>query len=655
MFRAKRATGALFVLAVVICGCQRSKPPAPPQNHNPVEPLSVSPRGDAKTGNPNLETLEITEYHTPSAQPEDPLTDDDLATKNAPFDPTLVDRRVEKGWLVNLSDAVLRLDVPIIHPDYESSFLTLYPSYTAACKSSGYTILPSVNMIDGAAKQFDDGLYAALDEAYYKGLEGRLASHVAVIRRLLDKLDPASPAWPFLAAALELAGHKVPVSDEAGKNNWLADFRADELRSKPIAFYTWSETLSADFRFLRFLARRFDIDKSVPQALAKALGDDAKLSADLKSAVAFYAKLTNPPAYASIVDYAGKRVPSDSSFVISLFPPATSVENELFMSLFPGGLPPNVDLMRELIRRIKSGEVDLKPKPDSGWYAYQVHGLETLLLPEKGPENAKLLLTRAYKKRMLEAFQALIAKRRETHARVLPPAEVKSAEPPPLPPSIQLGPRLRLEPCPTFYLRTARAYAFLESFLVATLGEPAFAKLHGLREDKPQETDLLTELRAIRGRFYGLYLLSCEDIGQRPAFLEGESVDQAHCEELASTWLKGFESDSDLARDARVAVPIFIDFVNHKTRLWVTLGVRLSRLEVAYVRPPRIKPAEGPGDWKPLNPDQLFGLGTVIAVDEFAEVEVNGLRVPDRAELRSLCNAYNTKHRIIEALQQGKW
>ena len=34
--------------------------------------------------------------------------------------------------------------------------------------------------------------------------------------------------------------------------------------------------------------------------------------------------------------------------------------------------------------------------------------LETFLLPEKGNENQKLLLTKAYKKRMLEAFKALL-------------------------------------------------------------------------------------------------------------------------------------------------------------------------------------------------------------------------------------------------------
>src|SRR5262249_16062412 len=154
-------------------------------------------------------------------------------------------------------------------------------------------------------------------------------------------------------------------------------------------------------------------------------------------------------------------------------PPSTAREAVLFEKLFPLGLPPGADLMRELIVRIRSGAVDLRPRPDSGWYDHQVYALETLLLPEKGPERDKLLLTRAEKKGMLEAFQALLTKRRETHVRQLMRA-VGAAEPPPA----EVAPRLRVEPCPTYYLRTARAYSFLANFLDAAVGKDGLGKLH---------------------------------------------------------------------------------------------------------------------------------------------------------------------------------
>src|SRR5262249_42982100 len=157
----------------------------------------------------------------------------------------------------------------------------------------------------------------------------------------------------------------------------------------------------------------------------------------------------------------------------------------------------------------------LKPGPESGWYDHQVYALETMLLPEKGDEKNKLLLTKAYKKRMLEAFQALITKRRETHVRQLGPAAAKSAaEPPPS----EVRPRLRVEPCPSYYLRTARAYAFLANFLEATVGKEALAELHGLKQGGQRPQDLYAELAWMRDLFYGLYLVSAEDIGLKPGF-----------------------------------------------------------------------------------------------------------------------------------------
>ncbi len=89
---------------------------------------------------------------------------------------------------------------------------------------------------------------------------------------------------------------------------------------------------------------------------------------------------------------------------IAVFPSSRSKETELFGRLFPQGLPPGADLMKELIKAIRKGSVDLTPTPSSGWYEYQIYALETFLLPEKGQENPKLLLTKAYKKRMLGGF-----------------------------------------------------------------------------------------------------------------------------------------------------------------------------------------------------------------------------------------------------------
>jgi hypothetical protein len=610
--------------------------------------------------------VEHTDYNPPPAAQGDVLVDDRLEDKKpVPFDPQLVERRPlgKNGeWLVNSSSAVVRLDVLLLHPDSDQDLLALHGSCAEALGGRPKEmLLPSVNLLDGKAKQFDDGLYAALDQAYYEGVKDKVIGHVDVVRRLYDKVGPNSVASPFLAAGLELAGVKVEGADAKKKEELLAGFRALETESKPIGFYTWSDTLSKCFQFLRFFQHRFrGADLHVPVALAQALAQDKALLADYQRGLALFTRLTNPHQCLAVADLVGVKHLDANKLVqlcaekkvndqaVALYPPSSSRETELFDKLFPNMLPANVDLMKELIRRLRSGEVDLKPNEASGWYEYQVYALETLLLPEKGMEKDKLLLTKSYKERMLEAFKALITKRRETHVRQLGAAKKDVAAPPP--PVDSVKPRLRIEPAPSYYLRTARAYAFLANFLEATAGKELLQSLHGLKKDGERSPALLPELHDMRDRFYGFYLVSADDIGLKPALAKDEGVDQEKCYKLATDWLATAFDDPDLAVDTRVLVPIFVDVPRQKTRVWVTLGVRLTKLEARYARPPQLKPANGSLDWKEVEPGKLEGANYLIAVDEFAEVELNGLKVLSREELRKICDEQQTKEKIIEAL-----
>ena len=153
----------------------------------------------------------------------------------------------------------------------------------------------------------------------------------------------------------------------------------------------------------------------------------------------------------------------------------------------------------------------------------------------------------------------------------------------------------------------------------------------------------------MRDRFYGLYLVSAEDIGMKPDLAADEQVDEDHCYKLATEWLKHVFADADLAADTRVSVPIFVD--RRGTRIWATIGVRLTRLEARYVRPPHLKPAKGPGDWKEVEAHRLAASHYLIAVDEFAEVELPGSRTLTREELRAVCDREKTKEKIVKALR----
>jgi hypothetical protein len=607
------------------------------------------PELNLRLGSDETEEVEITEYQPPPPTPDAELVDDELSEKNPAFIPDLMDRRPEGDWRLNASAAVLRLDVPMLKPDADSALLELRPSYAAAVAKapSGIKVLPSINLIDGKAKQFDDGLYAAIDLAYYKGLPPKLEGHVALIKRIHARVAPDSPASAFLAAALKIAGDEVNTGKPDQSEALLGDFDSDAKYSKPFGFYTWNDELVRVFRFMRFLQRPLPAEQSVLiSGLARAVGSEPKLLDDYKRVNAFYARLTNPLDDLTLADERVRDGKYDGPHAIAVLPGSRSKETELFRRLFPLGLPPNADLMQEMIRAIRSGKVDLAPKADSGWYDHQIYALETFLLPEKGAEHAKLLLTKAYKKRMLEAFQALMTKRRETHARNLKTAE-GAAEMRPL---ANVKPRLRVEPCPTYYLRTARSYDFLLNFLLAAVGEDGLAALHGLKEGGERSEGLLVELRSMRELFYGFHLLSAEDIGMAPEIRQDEPVDRVACEAKATAWLGSFAGDADLSVDTRVSVPLYFDVLNRRTRLWATIGVRLAKLDVSYARPPKVKPIEGAGEWEELKPHQLEAGEYLIAVDEFAEVEVPGLEPLTRKEFRDACDAHKTKPELQNAL-----
>jgi hypothetical protein len=594
--------------------------------------------------------------------PADDLRDDRLQDRTPPtFDPTVVDSRPPGSGRLNASAAVLRLDVLPRTAQERPGAETLYPSYAEAVAAAPpqSELLPSVNLLDGLCKQFDDGLVAALDLAYYRGLQGRLLGHVELLRRLHARLLPQGEAAAFVAAGLELAGVRIEGSDHGLRWKWLQQFLDNELASKPIGFYTWTPELTAAFRFLRFFQHEFPAEElDIPRALAAVLQKDAGLLADYRKAVAFYARLTNPPVCLSLADLGPAasgnleglcRDRKVTHRTVAVLPPSTSRETVLFEKLFPSGLPANANLMQTLVRRIRSGEVDLRPGPDSGWYERQVYALETLLLPTRGEEGDKLLLSSAYKKRTLSAFQALLTKRRETHVRQLAvpfscgASVVQSA------PEVVVKPRLRVEPCPSYYLRTARAYAFLANFLESGVGGDTLRTLHGLRQGGQRSLDLAAELRLFRDRFYGLYLVSAEDVGLKPAFARGEEVDAGRYYREATAWLAKLWQEPDLAVDTRVLVPIFADGQRQVTRVWATLGVRLVRLDARYEAPPSIQARPGE-EWERVGGSRLEDAQYLIAVDEFVEAELHGLRVPGREEFRALCERSKTKDAILAAL-----
>ena len=152
----------------------------------------------------NYYVVEHTDYSDPPINATLELEDDRLADKRPDFDPTLVDSRPLGEWELNASGAVVRLDCPLLKPDRDTEALVLRSSYAAACaaaRDADWTLLPSANLLDGAARQFDDGLMAAIELAALRGELAGVPSTVDFIADLFQQSPPDSSSRSFLAAA----------------------------------------------------------------------------------------------------------------------------------------------------------------------------------------------------------------------------------------------------------------------------------------------------------------------------------------------------------------------------------------------------------------------------------------------------------------------
>lgn len=633
---------------------------------------------------PDTYTTEKSEYIPP--EPVISLKDDSLSPGDVPaFDPDLNYPRQVGGWEINLSQAVFKLDTPVIKPDQQQSLLKVYPDYSQALNSHlGYTILPSVNLVQGKAKQFDDGLYAALEKAYYEGVRGTFPGHVDFFHRLAESLPDQHPANPLLSAGLSLAGVEIKTHDETVRQRFLWEFERNKLASVPLGFYEWAPELRSCYRFLKFFQTQSEdlvSERGTPgtlRMLSEHLKSQSGLLAEYRQIVDFYAHLTNPPLMYSLADVP----PIDTDWIplsqqrakrglrteLVIIPSSTMVEQRLFDRLFATGLPPGTNLMSVLINNIVEGQIDLTPTDESGWYDHQIFALETFLLPRNGQESVKLCLTANYKRRMIDAFSASITKIRETHIRqggmAAPGCAAPERRPDPL---LSYAPHLRIEPQATYFLRMARAYGFIRKYLIETVGSESLAKLHGLRANGQRELDLNRELEWQQHFLYGLYLIAMEDIGLRPKLLEGELPELEKAYQIAENWLANYAKDLDLTVDTRVIVPILTETLGPRgdvthTHVWATTGVRLAPLNVEFDRSvvshdpgrelvPYHRVAGSSEEWKPIERSNLKSTAYVIPVDEFVTARLKGANCPTRTAFRELCDQSPSRELIIQRLE----
>ena len=152
-------------------------------------------------------------------------------------------------------------------------------------------------------------------------------------------------------------------------------------------------------------------------------------------------------------------------------------------------------------------------------------------------------------------------------------------------------------------------------------------------------------------RFYGFYLLTCEDIGMKPQFLAGRAGRSGG--RLPRGVRNGWSISTPIPTwPATRGFRCRSRSIQSTTRFWATVGVRLAHLNAAYARPPRVRPKDKKGEWQEVESYQIGPSDYVIPVVEFAEFETSGSNALSREEFRAVCDRCSTKEEIVRALQK---
>lgn len=548
---------------------------------------------------------------------------------------------VTDGWRVRLDTAgqVLAVEVPEFDGRYraddEERVIPVLPPPGDGPVSAATLILK--------AKQFDDGLMAAAELAAQRGID-RFAGKANFLSALAGALGRRPAAVPVLAACqLGNVAATVPPDLEAAVADASARFTADALRSRPLGFYTWTPELEAVFRQDRFLQQ--PLDNCVADDATAALDrvSDGRRTYDALLSLA--TRLTNPPAGPSLKATAGKR---------SFLPASRSHEGRLVERLFGDRpIPDGFDLMAELIRRVRAVEIDLTPAADAGWYDWQTWALEPLVAPDRAPGAARLALGPRYRQHLEDLFRGALALTRETHVKQTGIAVAGCAGPRWLP--IYVGPALRVEPVPEVYARRAAGYRFVRDALDESFGA-GWTGLRRLTADGPVKPTLGDELTHMEQLFRGAAAASNHDLGAGPA-------DGADAFEQ---WRAGLSDDPDVARDARMMVPVFYDVGRRKTKVWAFLGWRTVSVDTKYRERPRVvavEPATPPmggrlaelrrkfhGSEPVTHPPAVEFVGDAYEFVVPVVVEAYVSRLMNRDEFRRHCDRHGTRSAILRHL-----
>ncbi|MEW5723976.1 MAG: hypothetical protein AB1896_12770 [Thermodesulfobacteriota bacterium] len=582
---------------------------------------------------------------------------------------------------LDLTAQVLFLDLAPEDRD-EDGPAPLVPTLTALQELDPYAPrFVSGSMLAHKAKVFDDGLYAAVDLAAQNGA-GRFAGKAGLLKGLLNELaDPAADlslvagAVLFGAAKLGRLDVSVPMALFEIVEEALERFLADDLKSKPVGFYSWKDELRRVFQQDRLLQEPLGGAAEV-MGVARALHARLELRQAYEVYLELVAGLTNPLVKEKkdlreilrLLDQ-GRMDVVEAKY--HFFPPARSQEGDLAQKVLgTKDIPDGFSLVEEMITRIRDGRLDLTPKEDSGWYDYQTWALEPLVVPDRTPEAARLRFSKGYLKQLEELFKGILALTRETHIKQLEilmlGAAMSEFDEKPV---VTIRPELTVEPLCTYYLRRAIGYGFIRRVLEDRFGPEGLKMLRGLRPGGEAGLNLAEELDRMSALFYGAFIAAGRDLGISRSEALGQAQDQV-CGWLGLSAGETFNlgsgrgenedaavfgawarqgGDGDLGRDLRMMVPVFYDVRRRKTKVWAFLGWSRRPLTVSFHQCPQawIYDRQGRDITRECSIEEepvKYNLAYPVTAELYVD------KLMSRREFREHCDRHQTAREILSEL-----
>ncbi len=565
----------------------------------------------------------------------------------------------------------------------------IYPSFGAAPGPS----LPSLELARWRGIAFDEGALAAVELKLEEAVGPLAAGRGGFLKALALKLKAAyeaddrtasrvafadAQAFAGTAIALSRADGKVPA--ELGLASEAASKAAQDkerflkenvLAQLPGGRYGWGEDLKRIYLTSLWLGRGFERADEREFKAALALVWAVENDADLAGQYSLLAGLCDalagtPPGAASVGDYTALLAGRDAVTVLGELGTIRRLQldakdkGEEFVFL-PALGRPEVELIRRWVARgevpkgswaeayaAATSEAEGAPAParDAPWPDYVAYAWMALLKPEATPEAAKITWDDGYKARLRESFVTSFDQVRGRAPAAPPPAAGGEGV------AVDVAPDLRLEPLPEYYVRIARAYARLSDVLTAAFTPAVLEGMRGRREGGSAAAEsVAAEAAGLSELFFGLYLLSCADIGMGPSLRYDEVTDRAAAAARAHEWLANWRTDQDMAVDVREAWPLGPADPSNPGKGTVyrcVLGVRAVDVEVKYDRKPTFYV---PGTTRTV--DLYFKPAKyTVYVPVIVEVVVPGVAPLTRANFRKICNEQKTESAIVAALKE---